>query len=125
MAISANTTIEFTSKPFQNIHNIYVFIDITIYDHLNHSNHQWTSPLNSHEKFTPEHIQNIYNTHVFAGIAIYGHSDHKTDITIKFASKNRSRTYITLICLLVLPYMVTLITKWEHFTLPHGFPRSP
>jgi hypothetical protein len=48
---------------------------------------------------------------VFAGIAIYGHSNHRTDITIEFASKIRSRTYITLMCLLVLPYMVTPITE--------------
>src|ERR1700679_3172540 len=45
-------------------------------------------------------------------IAIYGHSDHKKmDITIEFTSKIRSRKYITLMCLLLLPYMVTLITK--------------
>ena len=49
---------------------------------------------------------------MFATIAIYGHSDHKMDITIEFTSKIRSRTYITLMCLLLLPYMVTLITKW-------------
>src|ERR1700683_5287890 len=137
MAISANTTIEFTSKPFQNIHNIYVFIDITIYDHLNHSNHQWTSPLNSHEKIhsrtyitltcllalsyivtlitkwtsplnSPQKpLQNIYNTYMFASIAIYGHSNHKTDITIEFTSKNLSKTHMTLMGLPILPYMVT------------------
>ena len=101
-----------------------------------------TSPLNSHQKTTLEHIehlcvcyycriwslwsqnghhhwihiknplQNIYNTYVFAAIAIYGHSDHKTDIIIELTSKIRSWTYITLMCLLLLPYMVTLITKW-------------
>jgi len=48
---------------------------------------------------------------VFAAIAIYGHSDHKTDITIEFTSKIRSKTYITLMCLPLLPYMVTPITK--------------
>src|ERR1700736_1531605 len=31
---------------------------------------------------------------MFPGIAIYGHSDHKTDITIKFALKIHSRTYL-------------------------------
>ena len=55
--------------------------------------------------------QNIYNTYLFAGIAIYSHSDHETNITIEFTLKNHSRTYITLMCLLVLPYMVTLITE--------------
>src|ERR1700683_2831895 len=49
---------------------------------------------------------------MFAGIAICGHSDHKIDITIKFTSKSHSRTYIILMYLPVLPYMVTLITKW-------------
>src|ERR1700734_1841472 len=48
---------------------------------------------------------------MFASIAIYGHSDHKMDITIEFTSKNCSRTYITLTCLLILPYMVTPITQ--------------
>src|SRR5882724_10167857 len=43
--------------------------------------------------------------------AIYSHSDHKMDITIKFTSKIHSRTYITLMCLPLLPYMVTLITN--------------
>ena len=62
-----------------------------------------TSPLNSHQKTT----QNIYNTYGFATIAIYGHSNHKMNITIEFTLKNHSRTYITLMCLLVLPYMVT------------------
>jgi hypothetical protein len=57
-------------------------------------------------------LQNIYNTYMFAGIAICGHSNHKTDITIKFTLKNGFKTYITLMCLLVLPYMVTSITKW-------------
>src|SRR5882724_1712483 len=46
--------------------------------------------------------------------AIYSHSDHKMDITIKFTSKIHSRTYITLMCLLLLPYMVTLITNRHH-----------
>jgi hypothetical protein len=54
----------------------------------------------------------------FVGIAINGHPDHQTDITIEFTSKNWSKTYITLTHLLVLPYMVTSITKQtphEHF----------
>ena len=53
----------------------------------------------------------MYHTCVFAGPAIYGHSDHETDITIEFTSQNGSRKCITLVCLLDLPYMVTLITK--------------
>src|SRR5258705_5807095 len=114
-----------------------------------HSNHKWTSPSNSHQKSTPEHIkhlcvcrylpytvtlitnrhhhqihiknllQNIYNIYVFSVIAIYGHSGHKTDITIKFTSKICSRTYITLMCLPLLPYMVTLITKWTSHLNSH------
>jgi len=56
-------------------------------------------------------LQNIYNTYIFSSIAIYGHSDHRTDITIEFQSKKHSRTYITLICLLVLSYMVAPITE--------------
>ena len=40
-----------------------------------------------------------------------GHSEHQLDITIKFISKNSSRWCITLGCLLVLPYMVTLNTN--------------
>src|ERR1700685_2109989 len=98
-----------------------------------------TSPLNSHQKTTLEHIehlcvccychiwsdhktnitiefaskttQNIYNTYGFASIAIDGHSNHKTNITIEFTSKNHSRTHRTLMCLPLLPYMVTPITK--------------
>jgi len=46
--------------------------------------------------------------------AIYSHSDHKMDITIKFTSKIHSRTYITLMCLPLLPYTVTLITNGHH-----------
>jgi hypothetical protein len=53
----------------------------------------------------------MYNTHTFPGIAIYGYSDHETDIAIEFASKNWSRTYISLPHFPVLPYMVTPITK--------------
>ena len=49
--------------------------------------------------------------------AIYSHSDHKMDITIKFTSKICSRTYITLMCLPLLPYMVTLINITFEFTL--------
>jgi len=39
-------------------------------------------------------------------------ANQKMDITIESTSKNYSRTYITPMCLLGLPYMVTLITKW-------------
>ena len=60
----------------------------------------------------------MYNTTTFPGIAIYGHSNHETDIAIEFTSKNWSRTCITLPHFLVLPYMVTLITKQ---TSPLGF----
>jgi hypothetical protein len=38
-------------------------------------------------------------------------ANQKMDITIEFISKNYSRTYITLMCLLGFPYMVTPITK--------------
>jgi len=55
--------------------------------------------------------QTIHNTYVFAGITIYGHSDHATAITVEFALKNNFRPYITVMCLLVLPYMVTPITQ--------------
>ena len=48
---------------------------------------------------------------MFAGITIYGHSDHATAITIEFALKNNFRPYITVMYLLVLPYMVTLIMQ--------------
>ena len=48
---------------------------------------------------------------MFAGVTIYGHSDHATAITVEFTSKNNFRPYITLMCLLVLPYMVTPITQ--------------
>ena len=56
-------------------------------------------------------LQNIYNTHLFSSFAIYGYSNHKTNIIIEFTLKNDFRTYITLTCLVVLPYMVTPITK--------------
>ena len=79
-----------------------MFAGIAIYGHFNH---KMDITIKSAIK---KPLQNIYNTYMFAGIAIYGHSDHKMDITIKFTSKNRSRTYI---CLPVLPYMVTRITK--------------
>ena len=49
---------------------------------------------------------------MFAGIAIYGYSNHKMNIAIEFIPKNHSRIYITLICLLVLPYIVTPIIEW-------------
>src|ERR1700689_4687409 len=125
-------------KTTQNIYNTYGFASIAIYGHSDHKtnitieftskNHsrtyitlmglpllpymvtlitKQTSPLNSHQKTT----QNIYNTYGFASIAIYGHSDHKTNITIEFTSKNQSKTYITLMGLPLLPYMVTPITK--------------
>ena len=48
---------------------------------------------------------------MLAGITIYGYSDYATAITAEFASKNNFRPYITLMCLLVLPYIVTLITQ--------------
>src|SRR6202142_493746 len=125
-------------KTTQNIYDTYGFAAIAIYSHSHHKmditieftskNHSRThrtlmcllllpymvtpitkptSPLNSHQKTT----QNIYNTYGFASIAIYGHSDHKTNITIEFTSKNHSRTHRTLMCLPLLPYMVTPITK--------------
>ena len=56
-------------------------------------------------------FKTIYNTYVFAGINIYGHSNHATAIAVEFASKNDFRPYITLMCLLVLPYLVTPITQ--------------
>jgi len=49
---------------------------------------------------------------MFTGIAIYGYSDHRIDITIEFILKNHFKTYIALICLPVLSYMVTPITEW-------------
>src|ERR1700683_3899497 len=85
-----------------NIYNTYMFAGIAIYSHFDHK-------MDITIEFTS---QTIYNTYMFASIAIYGHSNHKMDITIKFTSKNCSRTYITLMCLPVLPYMVTPITKW-------------
>src|SRR6202042_810501 len=63
-----------------------------------------TSPLNSHRKSTPKHIEHLC-------VCCYCDSDHKMNITIEFTSKIHSRTYITLMCLLLLPYMVTPITK--------------
>ena len=45
---------------------------------------------------------------MFAGITIYGHVNHTTAITVKFTSKNDFRP---LMCLRVLPYMVTPITQ--------------
>jgi len=68
---------------------------------------QQPSLSNSHQKM----IQTIYNTYVFAGITIYGHSDHAMVITVEFTSKNNFRPYITLMCLQVLPYMVTPIMQ--------------
>ena len=59
-------------------------------------------------------LQKMYDTHVFTGVAIYGYSNHKSNITIEFLSKNHSRRCITLMCLPVLPYMVTLIMKQTH-----------
>ena len=51
------------------------------------------------------------NTCVFAGLTIYGHTKHQLDITIEFISKNSSRWCIALVCLLISPYMGTLIAK--------------
>src|ERR1700733_10090733 len=90
------------AMPPQNIYNTYLFAGIAIYGH---SDHRTDITI----EFTFE--KNIYNTYVFANIAKYGHSDHGTDITIEFASKIHSRTYITLVCLPVLPYMVTPIME--------------
>ena len=69
---------------------------------------EWTSQLNSLHIKKP--LQDIYNTYMFASIAIYGHSDHRMDITIESASKNCSRTYITLMHLQVLPIWQNNIT---------------
>src|SRR6202042_717680 len=100
-----NITIEFTSK---NQSKTYItLMGLPLLPYMVTPITKQTSPLNSHQKTT----QNIYNTYGFAAIAIYGHSDHKMDITIEFTSKNHSRTHRTLICLLLLPYMVTPITK--------------
>jgi hypothetical protein len=81
-----------------------------------------------HRIYIKKLLQNIYNTYVFASITINGHSNHKTDIIIEFTSKNCSRTYITLTYLLVLPYMVTPITKqsspsnsYQKTTLKHTY----
>src|ERR1700734_2834287 len=98
-------TIEFTSKNHSRTHRTLMCLLLLPY--MVTPITKRTSLLNSHQKTT----QNIYNTYGFAAIAIYGHSDHKTDITIEFTSKNHSRTHRTLMCLLLLPYMVTLITK--------------
>ena len=59
-------------------------------------------------------------THMFRGFAIYGHSDCKMDITIQFALRNHFRTHITLTCLAVLPYMVTVIAKRTSPFNSHG-----
>ena len=48
---------------------------------------------------------------MFAGITIYGHSDHTTAIIVEFTSKNDFGPSITVMCLRVLPYMVTPITQ--------------
>ena len=74
-----------------------------------------TPPLNSHQNHFKTYTKHIWHLWVCQ----YGHSDHKTDITIEFTSKNHSRTYITLMWLPVLPYMVTLITKWTSPSNPH------
>src|ERR1700683_646248 len=98
-------TIEFTSKNHSRTHRTLMCLPLLPY--MVTPITKQTSPLNSHQKTT----LNIYNTYVFASIAIYGHSDHKTDITIEFTLKNQSKTYITLMGWLLLPYMVTPITK--------------
>jgi len=98
-------TIEFASK---NCSRTYItLMCLPLLPNMVTSIMKQTSPLNWHQKL----LQNIYNTYMFAGIAKYGYSNHETDITVEFASKNSSRTYITLMCLLVLPNMVTPITK--------------
>jgi len=56
---------------------------------------------------------------LFSSIAKYGHSDHETELTIEFTSKNHSRTYLTLMCLPVLPYIVTSIMKWTSLLNSH------
>src|SRR6202050_3528516 len=99
-------TIEFTLKNHSKTH--ITLMSLPLLPYMVTLITKRTSPLNSHQKTT----QNIYNTYVFAAIAIYGHSNHKMDITIEFTSKNHSRTHKTLMCLLLLPYMVTPITKW-------------
>src|SRR6202142_869615 len=98
-------TFEFTLKNHSRTHRTLMCLPLLPY--MVTPITKWTSPLNSHQN----PLQNIYNTYVFATIAIYGHSDHKTDIIIEFTSKNQSRTYITLMGLPLLPYMVTPITK--------------
>src|ERR1700734_1933303 len=98
-------TFEFTLKNHSRTHRTLMCLPLLPY--MVTPITKWTSPLNSHQKTT----QNIYNTYGFASIAIYGHSDHKTNITIEFTSKNHSRTHRTLMCLPLLPYMVTPITK--------------
>src|ERR1700689_2407918 len=98
-------TIEFTSKNHSRTHRTLMGLPLLPY--MVTPITKQTSLLNSHQKTT----QNIYNTYGFATIAIYGHSDHKMNITIEFTSKNHSRTHRTLMCLPLLPYMVTPITK--------------
>ena len=73
-----------------------------------------TLPLNSHWKC----FLKMYHTYVFARLAIYGHSDHETDITIEFMLKNGSQRCITLVCLLDLPYMVTIMMIWTNRHYP-------
>jgi hypothetical protein len=60
----------------------------------------------------------MYNTYVFAGIAVYGHSNHNTDITIEFTLKNYTRTYITLVCLLVLHIWSLRSQNRHHHSIP-------
>src|ERR1700683_1703376 len=86
------------------MYNTYVFTGIVMWSLQSQNRHH-------HQIHIKKLLQNIYNTYMFARIAIYGHSNNKIDITIEFTSKNLPKTYITLMCLPILPYMVTLITK--------------
>ena len=74
---------------------------------VSHSNYENNITI----EFTFKPFQKMYNTYVFAGLAIYGYSNHETNITIEFALKNCSRRCIALVCLPVLPYMVTPIIQ--------------
>ena len=91
-------------KWFLKMYHTCVFAGIAIYSH---SDHETNITIESTLKNGSQRCITL----VFARLATYGHSDHKTDITIEFTSKNGSRKCITLVCLLDLPYMVTLITK--------------
>jgi hypothetical protein len=81
-----------------------VFAVLAIYGHSDHET-------NITIEFTLKNGSWKCITLVFARLATYGHSDHKTNITVEFTSKNGSQKCITLLCLLDLPYMVTLMMK--------------